>query len=305
VIPGIVLQKTFELLASRKLALGLLGIVCLMSVPGTFAETKEFYSSSAFVAALGALALNLLVCTVKRIRTLAKSVAIIHIGVIVTLAGAAVSARGYVATVNAYEGTSFDSAYRWDRKEEMSLGADVEVKEIGMEYYPVPIKVGVLRNKEKEGLFVLKTGERFTLGPYQVSADELDAPSRNLHLSVFRQGHSVGAFETAGVNALPEGFPYTFVLVAYKNPVSKRAWVSLSVSREGRVLAEGKTEANDPFEWGGLSFHNTEIGYDVYGNRYAGIQIARDPGRPLVFAGFAIVCFGAAVYMIRRMYGLR
>lgn len=298
-------QKLYELLASRKLALVLFGATGLMAVPGTFRETYEIYSSPVFIAVLGALALNLLACSVTRIRSLPRPVLIMHLGIIVTLVGACISAFGYVGTVNVYEGKSVDTVYRWDRKEEMDLGATLTVKQVGMEYYPIPVKVGVLKNGEKDGLFVVKTGESFVLGPYHVTADSLDVPAKNLYLSLRDQGQVLGRFETAGQNELPAGFPYAFVLVAFKDPVPSRVWVSLSLSKGSEVVAEGITEANNPFTWGGLSFHNTEISHDAYGNRYAGIQITRDPGTGVVYTGFAITCLGAAVFMIRRLYGVR
>lgn len=299
---GTRLERIYNALASRKLALGLFGIISLMSVPGTFAESSRFYSSFAFVSGLAVLGLNLVVCTIKRIRTLSKPVVVIHVGVLAALIGAAISAGGYVATVNVYEGKSVDNAYRWDRKEEIPLAASLLVREIGMEYYPVPVKVGVLKNGRKEGFFVVKTGETFDLGPYHVTVDEFDVPNNNLHLSVHEHGKDLGSYETAGPKGLPAGFPFTFVLVAYKDPMPSRLWVALALMKGGEIVAEGITEANAPFEWEGVSYHNTEIAHDEYGNRYAGIQICRDPGKPVVYGAFAIICLGSTAYMIRRMH---
>lgn len=295
------LKRLYGILASKELTLILFGVICAASLPGAFSERRGYYASPFFMGPLWLLGLHLLLCTVQRLKTIPLPVLIIHTGVLATLAGAAVTATGFVATANIYEGGTIDRVYRWDRDENFFLGFTVTVKKIGMEYYPVPVRVGVLRGNEKAGLFTLKTGESFNLGEYAVRIDALDDGSESLELSVFHQGQFIGRTATSGMSELPPGFPYSFVLVAYKNPAPRQVRVDLSLARGPELTAEGTLAANEPFDWQGFRFSNTQIERDPYGNPYAGIQITRDPGRPLVYAGFVMLLAGLLFWTYRRL----
>ena len=297
------MKKRISWLASTECAVVLFLAIALLAIPGTFTESRAIYSSPLFLSLLGCFGLNLVLCTVKRLKTLSRPVLIMHSGVILTLAGCIATSFGYVATVNVYEGDRTDLVYRWDKKQDVPLGAELVVKKVNREYYPIPVKVGVLRGEEKEGLFVLKTGESFDLKNYRVKVESLEFPAENLKLSVFDQGRLIGTCDTASASALPPGFPYVFKLVAYQNPSLKRLWVDLALARNSEMLAEGTSEVNSPFQWNGLYFYNTLVDRDAAGTVYAGIQIVRDPGRPYVFAGFAIMGLGAVLSFIRRFYG--
>jgi len=275
--------------------------LCLILIPTTFIEERGIYLNRAISAVLGLIGLNLLLCTLRRIKTVSMPVLILHCGTILTLAGGVVSSFGFVATVNVYEGSTVDKVYRWDIKKDIPLGVELTVKKINIDYYPIPVKVGVLKDKEKVGLFVLKTGEGFNLENYKVKVDALEFPSENLKLSIFNQGHFIGTADTSGESNLSQDFPYKFVLVAFKNPHLKRMWVDLSLSRGSAIIAEGTSEVNRPFKWQGLYFYHTATERSPYGIPYAGIQITKDPGRPYVFLGFGVTGSGAILYLIRRI----
>ncbi len=297
------LSRLYRFLTSTELAIFLFLAICLLAIPGTFTETKKLYASPPFVALLIMVGVCTLVCTMRRIKTLSTPVVIIHGGVVLSLAGAVVSSFGYVATVNVYEGSPVDKVYRWDVEADAPLGMDLVVEKINTEYYPVPVKVGVLKGAEKIALFTLNTGESFSAGEYTVTVDSLDTGTKNLRLTVTNQGRLIGNVDTAGTRDLPAEFPFDFRLVSYKNPVLKRMWVDLQLSRDSRTIAEGSSEVNRPFQWGGLDFFHVQTARDPAGRAYAGLQIVRDPGRPLVFSGFALVGLGALLAFARRFYG--
>ena len=295
------LKQLYQIFASKKFALALFGGICLFSVPWTFMEERDIYSSLIVRVMFGLMGLNLLLCTLRRMGFLSKPVIIMHIGGLLVLIGGAVSSFGFLATVNIYEGKMTDKVYRWDVKQDVPLGAILAVKKINTEYYPAPVKVGVLRADEKAGLFELKTGESFSIGDYSIKVEDFELPSESLRLSVFQQNNFIGSALTSGTVDLPDNFPYRFVLVAFKNPLLKRVWVDLSISDGKNVIAEGSTEVNSPFKWNGLSFYNTEISRDTYGFNYAGIQVTKDPGRPYVFFGFSIIGIGSLMYFMKRL----
>ena len=289
------LDSTYQFLASKRLALILFSMLCLSLVPGTFAE-KDFHVNTVSRALLGLLGLNLLLCTARRIRTLPRPVLVTHLGAILIIAGAVTSSFGYIATVNVYEGTAVDTAYRWDLERNEPLGFDLSLRKIGIEYYPVPVRVGVLKGTEKFKLEELRTGESFSLGEYTVRVDSLELPRKELLLSVFQGDRLLGTIDTGGTGTISPGFPYGFRLVAYQNPVFQRVRADLSLSRGTEMLAEGTTEVNSPFGWNRLSFHLTQIEWDPYGAPYAGIQVVKDPGTPIVYTGFAVLSAGALLW---------
>lgn len=300
-LPNGPLPRIISYLSSTRLAVGLFCILALGAIPGTFTDSKAIYHSFLYMGLLGLMALNLLCCTITRRRALAPSTLVIHGGVLVTLVGCVVSSFGYVATVNIYEGTYADQVFRWDKNTDMPLDMQLWVKRVNREYYPVRVQVGVLRGGEKFGLYELQTGEGFDVPGYRIVPTRLEPRTQELFLAVYGNGHQVGIACTSGKNSLPAGFPYDFRLVRYKTPIPKRVWVDLLLARGGATLGAGTAEINGPFDWGGLSFYNTQIGTDPSGLSFAGIQIVRDPGRPVVFAGFTILGLGAVLAMVRRL----
>lgn len=299
------MKKIVKFLSSTELAVGLFLIIALVSIPGTITENRTFYSSPLFIFLLGLFGLNLLLCTKRRYKTISKSVVVLHGGVIITLLGFIVASFGFVSTVNLYEGTSVSHVYRWDKKMDVPLGVDMAVKKINWDFFPMPVKIGVMKGLNKEKLFELKTGESFDFNGYRISVGTVEISSENLKISVYDKGTLLGTFNTlSGLSDLPANFPYSFKLVAFKTPKLKRQWVDLILKNPSGVIAEGTAEVNGPFVWKGLYFFNTQVERDPDGIPYAGIQIVRDPGRWLVFSGMVIVAIGAFMATFRRWYGV-
>ncbi len=298
-------ERLYRFLGGPTLALMLFATVTLLTIPGTFGIGRSLYANPLFKVVLGLLVLNLLLCTLQRAKRLKWPILFMHGGVLVLMSGAFLTSLGYVATVNIYEGGTTELAYRWDMEQNMPLGFELIVGKIHREYLPIPVKVGVLRGEEKVGLFTLKTGESFSSGDYQIRVDSIDLQSENLYLSIMQGGNAIGTATTAGETTLPPGFPYEYKLVAFQNPVLRRVWVDLKIVRDARIIAQGSTEVNSPFQWNGLNFYSTLLDITPGGEPYAGIQIVKDPGRPVVFAGFALAGLGAVALFIRRLYGDR
>jgi hypothetical protein len=292
--------RFLHFLAGPRLAVFLFGAIALCALPGTFGSDRSWYTALPFRVLLGLLGLNLLACSVRRWRGLSWPVRLMHGGILVTLAGTLLTASGFVATVNVYEGGATDTAYRWDRQRDEPLGLTLAVTRINREYRPVPLKVGVLRGAERVGLFPLVTGESFSLAEFRVTAEAIDIPAKALTLAVHQGGRLLGRVSTVGESTLPAGFPYDFKLVAYRDPALQRLWVDLQLRQGEAVLASGTAEVNHPFSWQGLDFYHIQTDRTPAGAPYAGIQIVRDPGRPVVFAGFAVVGLGAVLALLKR-----
>ncbi len=244
---------------------------------------------------------SLILCTLQRIKTLSVPVLIIHIGVILAFIGGGVSSFGFVATVNIYEGTYVDKVFRWDIEKDVSLGFDIFIEKLHEEYYPVPVKVGVMKGAEKFDLVITRTGDTFELGGFDIRVDSLERYKKILYLSAFKEGEYLGGASTSGMSDLPADFPFDFKLVAFMDPVIKSNWVDIKLIRNSEVIAEGRTEVNSPLKWEGLNFYHTATNVDPQGKPFVGLQITRDPGTALVYTGFGIISIGAVFYIFRMM----
>jgi hypothetical protein len=247
-----------------------------------------------FRSLVGLLGFCTFLCSFRKWKVVRWQVHVIHGGVILTLLGALLAGLGFVATVNVYEGDSVESAFRWDLNRDEPLGLSMKVATINTEYYPLPVKVGVLRGEEKVGLHTLKTGESFPLDRYQVNVDRFSPLGPKLMLTVMENGKKIGTVDTEGADStLPSEFPFSFKLVAFKDPVLKRMWVDLLLLRDNQLLIKGTSEVNSPLQWDGVSFYNTQISIDKDGRKYAGMQIVKDPGKVVAFAGLTITALGS------------
>jgi hypothetical protein len=295
----------YRFLASKELTIALFATLCLFLAFTTFSEEDNIIVWN-IIRALFVLALTCLsLCTLQRIKHLPIPVLLIHSGVILTFIGGWIGSYGFVATVNIYEGTFSDKVFRWDLKKDVSLGVDIIIEKLHEEYYPVLVKVGVLKDGEKSELIILETGEDFELDKYNVRVDSIDIYKKKLDLSVYGKGEYIGAADTYGRSDLPPDFPYEFKLVAYVDPVIKKTRVDMKLARDDQIVAEGSAEVNSPFKWEGLNFYHTATNTDKAGNPFIGLQITNDPGLPYVYTGFGIIAIGGFWYIIRRFSGRR
>ena len=290
---------------SKEVTIVLLPVLCIFLAVTTFSEETNNVIWSIVGIIFSLLLINLSLCTIHRIKTLPLPVLIIHIGVILAFIGGGISLSGFVATVNIYEGTLAEKVYNWDIEKDVSLGVDILVKKLHEEYYPVPVKVGVLESGEKKELYRLKTGESFNVEEYRIKVDSIDIYAQTLKLSVFNGDDYIGSADTLGENDLPAEFPFEFKLVAYMDPVIKRTWVDLVLLRGKEIIAEGSTEVNDPLHWNGMNFYHTATDRDKAGKPFIGIQITEDPGVEVVYTGFSVISIGAVFYIRRKMLGRR
>lgn len=299
------LDSFVDLLTSTRVVLGLLFLLVGMLVPATIVPSIAPLFMLVAKGALGVLGLSLIVCTITNRHTLRLPTLFIHLGILVVLVGGFVSSFAFVATVNIYARAATDLVYDWQAGRDVPLGAELRVVRINSEYYPADVQVGVLRHGRKERLVQTRSGESFGQGEFTVRIMALDPGTRTLEINVQdRDGRPVGTLVTGGRHDLPRGFPLDFQLVAFKDPQVKRVWVELEIRRGGRVVATGTAEVNRPLHWEGMRIFLTQIALDPAGKKYAGLQITRDRGVPLVYAGFAILSLGLLL-ALRRWLAIR
>jgi len=290
-----VLSTLIRILASKRVALWLFAIVTISLASDTFLSppSPAWYTTTRTII-LGLLALNLTLCTIRSIKRLKAAVLLIHLGVIVVGVGA-LGGRllGYVATINIFEGEGSALAYRWDLGEESRLGFQLFVKEIEQTYYPTAIKVGVVEDGRKAALFQVKTGESFSYQDLKITVKELDPIGGNLNLII---GDKNGKESTYNTKAPHHGESRQLKLVAFKTPTVKETKVQMQIKDKDHPI-EAVVTTNRPLIWQGLRFFNTKIGHWKDGRAFAGIQIVKDPGIPLVYLGFAILGLGGVLLL--------
>lgn len=253
---------------------------------------------------LFALSINLIFCTVIKWRRLTTSVLMIHGGIVAILVGGALGSLGFVATVNIHEGSDTATAFRWDRQEDTPLGFRLMVKRINYDYYPTPVRIGVLVDGDPVQLCEFITGESLVCAGLQIEALGFDPTLPALTLAVtFPDGRRSEIMASTTVDDVKIGA--VIQLVAFKTPVVKRTWIDMAIIVDGAPPFNGQSEVNRPLIWQGLRFFHTATGTDPAGQSYAGIQIVKDRGLPLVYLGFALLLIGNISFFINKMFDHR
>ena len=278
----------------------LFALLVLLLIPSTFLQEYTALLLVPVKVIFGLVAFNLLICTLHKIKTLRRSTLVIHLGVITILVGGLISTFGFIATVNVYEKTSTNNVFRWDLKQDVSLNFDLHVTKINFDYYPVPVKVGILKNGEKAGLFVTSTDDFFIFENFRVKVLSFNPRNKDLQLAIETlDSKLVGTMFTSGQKKLPPDFPLDFKLVSFQDPIVKRFWVDLELKKDEELILEGISEVNNPLRWQGISFFLTQVASDEFGRNFAGLQISKDPGVPVVYSGFVIFLVGLLMALKR------
>lgn len=294
------LENVLFLFTSTRVVLVLFGLLVCFLVPlSIFNELRPVLIIPAKLI-LSFIFVSLAVCTVTKFKILRRSTLLIHLGSVIIFIGGFVSGFGFVATLNVYEGDTVDTAYNWNIEQDVSLGFDLLVDAINMDFYPVGVKIGVLKNGQKADLFESRTEDFFVFEKYRIQILRLDPFAKIAYLSVESlTGEAIGTMSTEGERDLSSEVPLDFKLVAFQDPQVKRMWVNLELQQNGKIIKSGTSEVNHPFKWQGINFFLTQVAADDMNRPYAGIQISKDPGVPYVYAGFAILCLGLLLALKR------
>jgi len=247
-------------------------------------------------ALLAALALILTSCTVRRFRGLRRPTLLVHLGVLVILAGGGLTSRGFVATKNIYVGTETATFFRWDLEREADLGFAIRVEEVVPRYYPTQVRIGVLHEGRKDRLLEVATDRPVAVADFFVTARDLD-PIKKTVTFVVSDAHGTLLARLAPDE--PFG-SHAFRLVAFQPPKLRQITARLRLIREEKPVAEGEVAINHPFTWQGYQISLTNFAHDDAGRPYIGLQVSRDPGRPVVYGGFVILIAGALLGLVPR-----
>jgi len=224
---------------------------------------------------------------------------ITHLSILTVLVGALVGSLGYVGTINIYEGDWSDQYYNWNHGRDETFGFRLNVDNLSVVHYPVSLKI-LVRDRAsgvKVGIFQAAEGSTLRLPDkrYKIIPEKTDLERREALLDIYSGDRVIGTYDTG----LPEGGPlapplfvYSFDVQSIGEPVAKSIASRVRLTRDGQTLKDAVVEVNNPLKFEGLVIYQTAYGKDPQGRNYSGFQIVRDPGVPIVWAGFILLMAG-------------
>jgi cytochrome c biogenesis protein len=222
-----------------------------------------------------------------------------HISILLILLGALVGSLGFVGTVNVYEGDWTDQYYDWNKGKDEPFGFSLYVDKFTLEHYPTTLRITVRRRGtgQMTGVFETKEGKAFTIPgtDYKVIPVGVDYDKQEALLKIYKGDDLDGVYETGapdGGTQAPTNFDYTFSLASFSEPILKSVSSGVRIVKDGREQERGTVEINSPLKYGDLTIYQISYARDGAGRFYSGFQIVRDPGLPLVYAGFVLLLAG-------------
>lgn len=288
---------------------------------GRFLGLVDTYHSPIFIALFLLLLLNIALCSWQRFAGLGRAHdgapggrrrfirwldLILHLSILVILAGgAAKGALGFIGTKNIHVGLSTDVVFDWSREADVPLGFTIHLKDRVDEYYSGEFKIGVsvAETGEKIGLLQVKEGERTALpgGTGSIEVVKFDRRDWLLEMRVVYEGREeLVVFEVKEGGDTTGGIgPFSVTLVAWRQDL-KTVRSLVAIEEGGKIVKEGWLTPNGRVAYKGTSLFQTAWGIDEYRNPYTGIQVTRDPGAPLFWAGCILFSLALPLYLAVR-----
>jgi cytochrome c biogenesis protein ResB len=289
--------------------------------PAAFLGLDDIYHSGLFTFLLGLLGLNLTLCTWQR-RISARrrpDVLLTHIAVLTVLAGGMVTGiRGRRGSLPLTVGQTSDTA---EGKPGFRLPFAVKLEDFRIETYgPMRHRVMVASRQEgwREVAQVEPGGPAAALRSGGVRVKALDYypdfflggggpatksqnpanPALRLELS-----DAQGSEKHWGFARFPDfhSNPKQRYRVLYEpvEPRIKQFRSEVSILEGGWIAARRTLEVNKPLRWKGYTLY--QAGYDPENPHFSSLLVSRDPGVPVVYAGFLLLISGLTWTFLRGM----
>lgn len=317
------MDKLWWFLGSVRLTLGSLLSLAAYAAVGTLPEERGLvadpFHHPVFAIVLLLLGLNVAFCSGQRFAARRRAApgsvlscrslsdAALHLSLLVILCSGVFKGLGEVVlTQNIHVGGSTRTAYDWRARADVPLGFTLAVVDFVEEPYPVLARIAVSRRD---------TGERISQVELREGGETvLPGPGLRLRLTEFRRRDGVAhlevgepgsagspvALSTRGDEGrVAEYGPYLLTVLAYKSqPRSVRS--RLSIREGGATVREGWLAPNGRMLHGGLRLSMTAWGLDRDGRGFVGIQMVRNPGAPLFWAGCVLLAIAVPVCLACR-----
>lgn len=311
--------RFFRTLRSPALAVGLLLAIAAFSVVGTVAPPpaagdapeagsplarllgwQHTFRSPPFLALVALAAVNLVACTWHRLAPRWKTRAgglrtltdlLLHASLLLVLLGGLLKgAFGFTGTENIYVGQSSATVFDWRARRDAALGFRVGIEELHEGFHPVRARLGLRRVATGERLGLVEVVEGAPAadlgGGLGLRIAGYDAAAGVIRFAVVAGGaeRRVDLATKAGQAATVRVADYDLTLVAFRADL-KEARARVSLSEGGAAVAGGWLSPQTKIRHRGLDIFLTAWGADPAGRRFCGIQVVRDPGAAVFWAG--------------------
>jgi cytochrome c biogenesis protein len=208
------------------------------------------------------------------------------------------SVGGFIATENIYVGNTAATVYSWDLKKDVNLPFVIAVRGRNTSLFPGQLRITSLRaDGTQSEPFEARPGEAVPVPGtgYSARVEEFDPETSNLRYFIIENAFSRGPFS----RGREEGAPVRLRPYAFKGFEIKRVEVpvELQSSVTGGVLASGVIAVNDPLSYQGYKIFLTAWGEDDAGAKTVGLQITRDPGEGVLWAGSVLLALGIFILL--------
>jgi hypothetical protein len=278
---------------------------------------QQTFSSPLFLSLVALSAANVVACTWHRLATRRETPAgrrravtdvLIHASVLIVVAGGVAKAVfGFIGTQNIHVGGMSDTVYDWKAGRDAPLGFAIVIDGFRTGYFPVRARIGVRAagTGEKVGLLEVTEGAETAIpgGDARVSVLGYDGEAGRLRVGVTARGVTDElTFGTAGDQAVLRSGAYDLSLVAYRADL-RDVHASISLHGPGGIESGLRLGPNDRIAHGGLSLFLTAWGTDPDGRRFCGVQVVRDPGAPVFWAGCVLLALAIPLHALARERG--
>lgn len=313
-------QQIWKFITSVKLAVILGIIIFIASIVGTFFEQKKaienIYNNWWFLALIGLFTVNLIACTINRLRAFKKAILgtfISHIGILIILAGAVINAIYSVeGFVELSEKQSIDHFILKNGKR-AKLPFSIYLEDFSLELYPPQLWVYFKDSKTtrnfsiKEGDVIEIADKRYNIFVNKIfnncsvchKKEDITKPFNQLDNSAIEitiqgpqgtesmllatKGH-ISAETKDGLLALA----YTYNR-NYEGDI-KNFTSSIKIIENSFESLTGKVSVNHPLTYNGYRIYQNT--YNPQNLDWTGLYIVKSPGIPIVYTGFVLIFIG-------------
>jgi cytochrome c biogenesis protein len=232
---------------------------------------------------------------------------VVHLSLLLIMAGALLGGAGFVGTQQLYVGHSTTSYFDWDSQQDLPLGFEFRLDHFEPIYYPIHVRfiVNEVGSGRLLATLTAHEGDRVALPVpgFAARVDKFLPNEKRLILSLYREGGLLGAYDAFPVgnrNASAGAFGMTLHPDAFQDPLLQQLHSEVSVLRDGQVVKQGIIEVNRPLVFEGVTIYQTAFDQDAFGFWSAGFQMTRDPGKPLVWTGCVLLMVGFLLAFMAR-----
>lgn len=235
---------------------------------------------------------------------------ILHLSILVIMAGALAAQLGFVGTINIYVKSQTDKYFNWDLGDETSLDFTFRLDHFEPQYYPIDLRFATYDKESRDMLqeFTTVEGETVVISPdLTVQVLRFYPEEQHLILGIVREGILIGDYHSlSGERNYPNTIDPGVVIkpTAFRDPLLKQLHSEVSILENGDVVRQGVIEVNTPLVYRGVAIYQTAYSRDESGFWTCGFQLSKDPGEPLVWLGSIVLTLAILLVFFVRFFAV-